>query len=59
MPRRKILKTTIGGKDFGGSKLTDLATRFITLYKAYEAEVTNFAQEKSVFIKDWRIDNEK
>lgn len=55
----KILNTTIGGKDYGGSKLTDLATRFIAAYRAYEAEVTNFAQVKSAFIKDWRIENEK
>jgi molybdate transport system regulatory protein len=42
----KILNTTIGGKDYGGSKLTPLATRFLDYYMAYEAEVTNFAQER-------------
>jgi molybdate transport system regulatory protein len=42
----KILNTTIGGKDYGGSKLTPLAARFLDHYMAYEAEVTNFAQER-------------
>jgi molybdate transport repressor ModE-like protein len=42
----KILKTTIGGKDYGGSELTPLATKFLDFYTAYEAEVANFAQER-------------
>jgi molybdate transport system regulatory protein len=42
----KILDTTIGGKDYGGSKLTPLATKFLDSYAAYEAEVVNFAQER-------------
>jgi molybdate transport system regulatory protein len=42
----KILNTTIGGKDYGGSKLTPLAAKFLDFYMAYEAEVVNFAQER-------------
>jgi molybdate transport system regulatory protein len=42
----KILNTTIGGKDNGGSKLTPLAVKFLDFYMIYEAEVTNFAQER-------------
>jgi molybdate transport system regulatory protein len=42
----KILKTTIGGKDYGGSELTALATKFLNIYTTYEAEVANFAQER-------------
>lgn len=48
----KILKTEIGGKDYGGSKLTPLATKFLDFYTAYEAEVANFAQEQFKLIKE-------
>jgi molybdate transport system regulatory protein len=42
----KILITTIGGKDYGGSELTPLAAKFIDFFMAYETEVANFAQDK-------------
>ena len=48
----KILKTQIGGKEHGGAELTPLATKFIDLFTAYEAEVANFAQEKFIMIKE-------
>ena len=48
----KILKTEIGGKDYGGSKLTPLATKFLDFYTAYEAEVADFAQERFTMIKE-------
>ncbi len=48
---KKIVKTEIGGKEHGGAKLTPLATKFIGLFTAYEAEVANFAQEKFALIK--------
>lgn len=48
----KILKTEIGGKDYGGSKLTPLATKFLDLFTTYEAEVANFAQEQFIAIKE-------
>jgi molybdate transport system regulatory protein len=48
----KILRTKIGGKDHGGSELTPLASKFVNLYRAYETEVANFAQEKFTTITD-------
>ncbi len=51
----KMLKTEIGGKDYGGSELTPLASDFLDLFTAYEAEVTNFSQERFIEIKE-RLD---
>lgn len=48
----KILKTEIGGKDYGGSELTPLAAKFLDLFTAYEAEVAIFAQERFTAIKE-------
>ena len=48
----KMLKTKIGGKDYGGSELTPLATKFLDFFTAYEAEVANFAQEQFTLIKE-------
>ena len=48
----KILNTEIGGKDYGGSELTPLATKFLDLFTVYEAKVANFAQEQFAMIKD-------
>jgi molybdate transport system regulatory protein len=42
----KILKTTIGGRDHGGSELTPLAVKFLDLFTAYEAAVADFAEEQ-------------
>lgn len=42
----KILKTKVGGKEHGGAELTLLANQMLDLFMAYEAEVTNFAQER-------------
>jgi molybdate transport system regulatory protein len=48
----KILITKIGGKEHGGAELTPLASKFVDLYTAYEAEVANFAQERFTTITD-------
>ena len=42
----KILKTTIGGKDHGGSELTPLAVKLLNLFTAYETKVENFANKQ-------------
>lgn len=47
----KVLITKIGGKDHGGAELTPLASKFIDLFMAYEAEVASFAQEQFTVIK--------
>jgi len=48
----KILKTQIGGKEYGGSELTPLTVRFLDIFTAYEAEVINFAEEQFTVIKE-------
>lgn len=48
----KILKTEIGGREYGGSELTPLATKVIEFFTAYEADVENFAQEQFTAIKE-------
>lgn len=52
----KILKTKIGGKDHGGSELTPLAVKFLDLFTAYEAAVTDFAEEQFTVINK-RLNN--
>lgn len=48
----KILITKIGGKEHGGAELTPLASKFIDLFVAYETEVTNFAQERFIVMRE-------
>ena len=42
----KLLASTIGGKHGGGAVLTPQAERLLAAYRAYEAEVKAFAENK-------------
>ncbi|MEN6622258.1 MAG: hypothetical protein ABFD50_11980 [Smithella sp.] len=47
----KILKTTIGGKDYGGSELTPLAIKLLNLFTTYESKVENFANKQFIIFE--------
>ena len=42
----KLLDSTTGGRHGGGAELTEAAERILTAYRACQAEVNAFAQEK-------------
>ncbi len=48
----KILKSEIGGRDFGGSELTPLAVAFLDSFTAYETAVSDFAQERFTAVQE-------
>ena len=42
----KLLESTIGGQHGGGAVLTPEAERLLAAYRAYQADVENYAREK-------------
>lgn len=42
----KLLTSTIGGHHGGGAVLTDEAQQLLTAYRAYQADITAYAQER-------------
>lgn len=42
----KILKTKIGGKEYGGAELTPLAVELLDIFVEYEEEVSAFSRKQ-------------
>lgn len=55
----KMLSSTIGGQNGGGAVLTPQAEQLLTAYRAYEADVMAYSEEKFIAAFDFYKDLDK